>query len=247
MKKTVSINPLIKMLGLKSERFPTLKTASTKLLLMIFLPAIIILVAIGVVSILYQIPIPNLTKDTTAIAHIHPLSGVLSNLGILLWCVAGTACAFAALILRSVKSRETYLFLLSSSLLSAYMMFDDLFQFHEDLSVRIGLNENVIYIILGIAVLTYLVYFRKIIFQTDIIVFLIALAFLALSLVVDKIGGLLRLIMHRDWEYFIEDGAKWIGIVFWCSYYIKTSFHFTTRIIDKSSNTTKSDVPSLPH
>jgi hypothetical protein len=84
-----------------------------------------------------------MTRDIAAIAKIHPLSGFLSNLGILLWCAAASICSFAAMTLRKIKPRDIFWFLLSSAVLSAYLMFDDLFQFHEELApTYLGLNET---------------------------------------------------------------------------------------------------------
>ncbi len=207
-----------------------MKTTSVKQLLIIFLPVIAILVAIAVVSVLYQVPIPLFTRDISAIAGIHPLSGVLSNLGILLWCVAGSTCGFAAMILRSVEPRGSFIYLLSSAFLSAYLMLDDFFLFHEVLAKRyLGLDEKVIFVFLGIAVFAYLVSFRKIILQTNVIVLLLALVFLSVSVAADAIFEP-WLSWLGQWEYFIEDGAKWLGIVFWCSYYVETSFQFVTKI-----------------
>ena len=209
-----------------------MKTASVKQILIIQLPAIITLVAIAFVGVFYHVPMASLTRDIAAIADIHPLTGVLSNLGVLLWCMAGSICAFAAMIVRSVEPRKHYLFLLSSAFLLTYLMLDDFFQIHDELAGRyLGVNEKIIYALLGISVFSYFVYFRNIILKTNVIVFLLALIFLALSLMMDAIlvPYFLRL---GDWEYFIEDGAKWLGIVFWCSYFVETSFQFVGRAID---------------
>lgn len=215
---------------MQRKEVPGLKTASVKQLLIISLPAIATLVAMVVVIVLYQVPIPSLTRDISAIADVHPFSGVLSNLGILLWCVAGSTSAFAAMILRSAEPRGNYLFLLSSAFLSAYLMLDDFFLFHEDLAGRyLGLNEKVVFVLLAVAVLSYLVSFRKVILQTNVTIFVLALVFLSLSVVVDAIIDP-WLLWLGHWKIFIEDGAKWLGIVFWCSYYVETSFQFVARM-----------------
>ncbi|OZV70085.1 hypothetical protein CA834_05560 [Winogradskyella aurantia] len=185
-----------------------------------------ILLAIAVISILFDIPIPTFTRDTTTVAGIHPISGFLSNLGILLWCIAGTTCAIVAYILKHLELREKYLFLLSSAFLSAYLMIDDLFQIHEYFSFQIGLSDTITITLLGIAVLIYMVQFRHIIMQTDILLFLLALSLLSSSVFVDTIAEQFLTNQLGDWEYFIEDGIKWIGIVCWCSYYVKTSICF---------------------
>lgn len=203
-----------------------MKTVSTRQLLITFVPSISILAAIAMVSVLFQVSMPAMTQDVTAIAKIHPLSGILSNLGILLWCAAASICFFTATTLRNVKPRDTFWFLLSSALLSTYLLFDDFFQFHEDLASRyLGLNEQVVYAALGIAVSAYLIAFRRIILRTNFGALLLALGFLASSVVIDAIlePWLWRL---GHWEYFFEDGAKWLGIASWCSYYVHTSHQF---------------------
>lgn len=211
----------------------TFKITSIKLLLLIIFPALLILGAAVAISVNYQIPISTFTKDTVSLGGIHPISGFLSNLGILLWCVAGTSCGFAALIQRHALSKEKFLFLIFSALLSGYLLFDDLFLFHEVLGGTIGLNENVTIILLGAAVLTYLITFRKVIlFQTDVFVFILAMAFLSLSVLMDKIIKQFLISWIGDWQNFAEDAAKWIGIVFWCSYFVITSYQFSSKIAD---------------
>ncbi|MCB0453651.1 MAG: hypothetical protein KDC94_12365 [Aequorivita sp.] len=223
--------------NLISNKFQLLKKTSIKTLMFIFFPALMVLVAIAMVSQIYQVPLNDLTSDTAAIAGINPLYGVLSNLGVILWCAATFSCALAAMILRYKGPEKLYLFLLYSSLLSAYLMLDDLFQFHEDLSSDIGLNQKVVYLFLVTAVITYLIYFRKILLQTNIIPFLIALGFLFLSVFTDTIVYKIFGDQLGDWLYLIEDGAKWLGIVFWCYYFFDTSFQLIMKNTGIPNNT----------
>lgn len=200
-----------------------MKTVTVRQMLITFVPSISILVAMVVVSVHFRIRMPVMTQDVTAIARIHPLSGILSNLGILLWCAAASICAFAAMTLRNIKQRDTFWFLLSSALLSTYLLFDDFFLIHEDLASRyFGLNEKVIFVALGISVSAYLIAFRRVILRTNFGVLLLALGFLTTSVVIDVIlEPWLWRVGH--WKYFFEDGAKWLGIACWCSYYAHTS------------------------
>src|SRR5690606_1287590 len=92
-----------------SGEMQSIKKPSIKMLLLIFFPAIIILVAIAMINRMYQIPFAQLTGDPVALAGMHPLSGVLSNLGIILWCVATSSCALAATIFRSIGTKKLYL------------------------------------------------------------------------------------------------------------------------------------------
>lgn len=225
----------LSMLGLIFSEIKSINKASIKMLLFIFFMGILVLIPIAVVSQIYQIPISKLTSDPIAIAGIHPLSGVLSNLGIILWCAATFSCALAATVIRVTAAKKVYLFLLFSSFLSAYLMLDDLFQFHEDLSGEIGLNQKVIYVLLFAAVFTYLISFRKILFQTNFLLLLTAFAFLSLSILTDTIIYKVFGNQLGDWLYLIEDGSKWIGIVFWSSYFFHTSFKFIMKSTEASS------------
>lgn len=218
-----------------SDIIQSVKKTPIKKLLLVFFLASIILFAILMINRIYQVPFYKLTSDPDAIAGINPLSGVLSNLGIVLWCAATSSCALAAAIVRSKGAKKLYLFLLYSFLLSAFLMFDDLFQFHEDLSGLIGLNQKVIYVLLGTAVITYLIYFRKILLQTNIIPFLIGLTFLGLSILADTVVYKVFGSQLGDWLYFIEDGAKWIGVVFWCYYFLSTSYQLIMKHTGKSN------------
>jgi hypothetical protein len=223
-----------------------MKAVSARQLLITFIPSLSVLAAMAVVSMLFQVSMPTMTRDVTAIANIHPLSGILSNLGMLLWCAAASICAFAAMTLRNVKPRDAFWFLVSSALLSAYLLFDDFFLFHEELAYRyFGLSENVVYAALGIAVSAYFIAFRRIILRTNFGVLLLALVFLATSVVIDAFlePWLLQRIGH--WEYFFEDGAKWLGIASWCSYYVGASHQFLVSASGLPDNAIKPDAPLL--
>lgn len=180
---------------------------------------------IATVSVIFEIPMSRLTRDVTTIAKIHPFSGVLSNLGILLWCATVSICLFSAVALRRVESNENYRFLLVSALLSMYLLFDDLFRFHERIAPNVlGLDERVVILFLGLATSSYLIMFRSVILRTNYVCLLLALGMLTLSVVIDTIlwqwmSGL------GHWAYFIEDGTKWMGIAFWCCYYFHTSLN----------------------
>jgi hypothetical protein len=175
-----------------------------------------------VANVLFQVSMDAMTRDVTAIANVHPLSGILSNLGVILWCTAASICGFAAIILRDVKPRGLFWFLLSSSLLSAYLLLDDFLLFHEKLAPwYLGLSEKVIFAALGIVVFAYFIAFRRMILRTNFGTLFLALGFLTISVFIDVIcEPWLRQLGH--WTFFFEDGAKWLGIAFWCSYYVHT-------------------------
>lgn len=194
-------------------------------------PAILLLAVLAMVSVFFQVSMPSITRDVTAIAKIHPLAGFLSNLGIFLWCATASISLLAAMVLRNFKQVRLYWFLLCSALLSVYLMFDDAFMFHEKLaSSYLGVDEKVIMGILGVAVIAYFSTFRRTILETNYCIIIVASGLLALSVVIDIIlSPWLGMLGH--WEYFIEDGIKWLGIVSWFSYFANTSYLFTIQVI----------------
>ena len=114
--------------------------------------------------------------------------------------------------------------------MTTYLLLDDLFLFHETLaSMYLGVNEKIIFVVLGIAVFTYLAKYRRIILKTNYSNLLLALGFLSLSVVIDSILEP-WLSQIGQWEFFLEDGFKWLGIVSWCSYYIDTSFLLISKV-----------------
>jgi len=191
-----------------------MKTTYTRQLVMTLAPALLILATMVFVHVHSQVPFANMTRDVTAIAQINPLSGMLSNLGIILWCVSASVCFFAATLLRQSQPRECFLFMLSAALLTTYLLFDDLFQFHEALADRyLGLDEKVIYVALGTAATAHLVRFRRIILRTRFDLLLLAFGFLAVSVVMDEITEALALRLG-DWEYFFEDGTNYVNTAY---------------------------------
>lgn len=195
-------------------------------LLIPFVTSATILVAAVAATILREESMRTLTGDIAALAGIHPLSGCLSSLGVLLWCAAASISAFAAMTLRHVKPRDTFWFLLVSALLSGYLLFDDLFMFHEDLAQRyFHIPQNVVFVVLGIGATAYVVAFRRVILQTPFGHLALAVGFLGISIAIDAVFERRLLEALGHWEFLIEEGIKWVGLAYWCSYYVHTSHH----------------------
>jgi hypothetical protein len=211
-----------------------MKTASARQVAGTLVPALLILAIMVYVHLHSHIPFASMTRDVTAIGHLNPFTGMLSDLGIILWCVSASACFFAALILFRGPDRKLFWFLLFSGLLSAYLLFDDFFQFHEELAERyLGLNKTFVYAALGTAVAAYLVGFRQVILRTRFGLLALACGFLAASVAIDVVAYVLEVRLGNwwwlgRWWYFFEDGPKWLGIAFWCSYYVQTAHQCLT-------------------
>ena len=216
-------------------------TISSRQLLVTLVPSFSVLAALAAANQFAQAGVPEMTRDVAAIAKLHPLTGVLSNLGILLWCASASISLFTAIMLRDLDRGELSRFLFYSALLSGYLLLDDCFQFHEDLASRyLGFGQRVVFPALAISVATYLVGFRRVILRTNFGALLMALGFLSVSVGIDVIFAPLFWRFDTS-ELFFEDGAKWLGIACWCSYFVNTSYGILVGHLDFSRRAIRAD------
>jgi hypothetical protein len=192
-------------------------------------PAVAVLVACAAAGMLTGVSMATLTRDPSSIADVHPLAGFLSTLGTLVWCATAAICAFAAATLPPPVDRTAARFLLSSGLVTSLLLGDDLFQFHEYLADRyFGLDEHTaLGGIAGIAAL-HLLAFRRFLLASHTPLLLLALGFLSASVVFDTV--LYDYLWRLDhWQYLLEDGLKWLGIVCWSGYHVGTARRLLAR------------------
>lgn len=178
--------------------------------------ALLLLGAMVTVSVVKGVRFDWFTRDPSAIAGVHPLAGFLSNLGILLWCATAAVCFFASLVLaREPKRDARAAFLLVAGTFTTVLLFDDFFQLHERLlPIYLGLSEHLLYAIYVVLTLVMVVGFRRLILSTDYRYLAVALFLFVVSLVADVF--IAEMTLER---YLLEDGAKFVAIVSWFSYF----------------------------
>lgn len=193
--------------------FPTGFLVSIYLLLLIFFLAILF------ISSQTGKPVQNFTADPAFLLDYHPLVGVVSNLGVLLWCAAAAICLFSYYFLRRFGQNNDTSFLLYSGLLTVLLLFDDFFMLHEELIPNnLFIPEEGVYVIYIILALAWLVYFREQIWQGEYKILGIAILFLGLSTIADVL-----LPQDEQMVYLIEEGLKFYGIVTWLIYFARDS------------------------
>lgn len=184
----------------------------------------ITLTAIVLISLLsgyYQVSFRELTADPNVIANQPFYIGILSQFGLFFWSAAATlSFTFACLSRCIVKNKTLSLFYLISGIIISILMLDDCFMLHEDVLPRLGIPQKVVFLFYGILVSSYLVKYYKVILKTPYLLLLMAFGGFSLSAIID-------LFFHFEnidfWGSFIEDGAKFTGIVFWGSYVFQTN------------------------
>ncbi len=182
------------------------------------LTAAIPLFVVAAMFIFQDVQISLMTRDPTGIAGIHPLSGFLSSLGVLLWWTAASVWLFCALMHRISGDAPRARFALASGALSMYLGLDDLFQLHERIAPNhLGVPERWVLAAIVLSATLYLWHFRHEIRRAQCGLLVAAVVFLAASVAFD---GVLASWAWRvkGWSYFLEDGSKWVGICFWCGF-----------------------------
>ncbi len=182
--------------------------------------AVSIVLGIGVASYLSGAPVSHFTRDPASVMHAHFYTGILSNLGILFWCIAATACIFGFYLEARIngETMEAF-FLLYFGMLSSVLLFDDLFLLHEIASDLFFKSERFVYLIYLLIMAYGLFLFRQVILRTDRNILVASLIFFAASILFDLLPE-----GWSTWHHLFEDGAKFLGIVAWCNYFIRASW-----------------------
>lgn len=220
--------------------FPTARTAAV----ILGLPALGI-VAGAVLAASGYVHMGEITRDLAAILAGHPLYGIQSTVGVLVWWSAAVIGLFAASVVhRTGGPSEVGSFLLWSGLLTALLAIDDQFMIHDDLAARyLGLRERDVvatYVILSALVILR---FQRLIRRTEWGLLAAALALFAASvagdlLVQQDLGQLGNAQLADDWRNFIEDGFKLLGIAAWSAYLIRCSFSAVSGQWDPADEST---------
>lgn len=204
----------------------------------LYLIAVIPLLAVILAHIFLDIRFGDMTRDALSISGLHPLSGFLSALGILLWWSSASVWVFSALVYKQQGDIVLSSFAWCSAGLSIFMTLDDQFQFHETLAPQyLLIPEIAVYAILALSMLTYLIYFRHVILQSYSLLLLLSLGFMAASVLVDLAEGRSVPLIWRlgGWFYLFEDGFKWLAIVFWTAFCVARCKTDVTRLFDHST------------
>ena len=194
-------------------------------LLLFYVPAVLLLAALVVVCWAKGLPMWRFTRDPSQINVMHPLTGLVSNLGVLCWAAsAGMTVLAAAVCSNRRHSRRVVGFFVWATVATGLLLFDDLFLGHEKIFPELlGVSEQVVFGVYAAFVAGGMFVYRDVIVRTDYLLLLIALAAFGSSILVDQLiesGG--------QYYHLFEDGPKFIGIVGWFAYFAWTSFEILT-------------------
>lgn len=198
-------------------------------LLKIFVPVVAFLAAVYTIGKTNGVSFGYLSRDAIQTlwhepnAEVEYYIGFLSNFGIIFWCFTAAILFLSSKIAKDLRRpKPLYQFLFFSGLLTLFMLIDDLFLLHDVIiPYYLEISEKIFYLFYGSAVLALLYIYRKIILNSDYLLFFLAFAFMASSVVTDIV---LTLGINISDIYLFEDGFKFMGIISWFVYFTRTSY-----------------------
>lgn len=192
-------------------------------LLLVYAPALLVLVAVFAASLTSNVPVAYFLRDPAGILHVPNYVGVVSGLGVLLWCSCAAVCLFSWTVLKKTGATSHWpAFFFAAGIVTTVLLIDDFFMLHENASqIYWRFGEEMVFALYGFMFVVFIARFWRTIASTEFLVFLLACGFMGLSLVFDKLNGpygdnvpAIRLLL--------EDGAKLLGIVAWLVYFART-------------------------
>lgn len=176
--------------------------------------------------------------DTLAAAEMAPMCchvyyGLISNTGLILWIGASAVCLLVGLAFLSHAGSDSFTrFALSAGALSGWIALDDMFLVHEKVMPALGVPQTLVVLsYVGLALLYVATSWRFVLRHHWWLLFLGGGA-LGVSVFVD-------LVFHSVAPVFVylEDSAKFFGIVCWCSFHVLAVYnHLVSNLAAKSSN-----------
>jgi hypothetical protein len=202
-------------LSVRSDGLP-----DRRVLLALYLPILALLLLVAVASLSPRIALSSLTRDMAGIAQVHPLIGVVSNVGVLLWCATAVICLFSRSLLRQQGRYAEARFLSWAGLMTIVLLVDDLFMVHEYIApVHFHVNEKVVLAVYACAAGAYLLSHRRLILAANYHLLAAAMLLFAASMLVDIADG-------TGWWNLAEDGLKVLGIASWLGYHAGRARHW---------------------
>lgn len=161
----------------------------------------------------------DLSRDYNGVYHLEPYVGMLSSLGIFIWCGSVTLCwlAWYFIRMRNPNSGRKNFFLISG-FITSIIAIDDLFQFHEIIIPDyFSIPEISFYITYIVTLFFFNIKYINTIMNRHFSLLIVAYFLFSSSILFD--------VVFEDrvpFGTYIEDGLKLMGITFWSAFFFKT-------------------------
>ncbi|MCC6434178.1 MAG: hypothetical protein IT196_04035 [Acidimicrobiales bacterium] len=180
-------------------------------------------------SAAFDVELYAVTADPGAVADRPFAVGFVSQLGLMLWAGTAAVAMVGAAILYAIdpwSERGRMLFV--AGVLSALLAADDAFMLHEDvLPTYLFVPELTLYVVYGVLALVFLHTGRRLLRGTEYVLLVAAGAAMFISVAMDQ------LLPFDGRLTFIEDLAKFGGVVLWFTYIFRTTRLLATRTVNE--------------
>ncbi len=199
-------------------------------LISLYIPIVILIVGVGILAAQMEaLNLALLFDNVTNIAKLPFYAGAISQLGILLWCVAATVCWFAYFLLGVFKIplNDSRRFLLFSAVFTTILLFDDLFLFHKQVApFYMGIPEALVQTSLFALGILFFIMNNYEIQKSEYILLIIALIFFLFWAGIDAVPNEWFSYSYylRKLETLIKDWYKFSSIVTWTAFFVRYSF-----------------------
>ncbi len=204
------IRTIIKRLELAS----LIKSLVPILLIGIF-PALILYILVLYLSAASGIDPILVLRDPVQACDFPTAVGMISNLGILMWCSATAICLFSSISGLIIHRKSRQLICLGGCF-SAVLCLDDLFLLHDR-----HVGEDFIHFMYAFLAIFLIFRFYKLILGYEPMAFLLSTIFLGLSIFIDTVQD--DVFIGYLTTQFYEEGFKFIGIACWLFFWSKSS------------------------
>ena len=173
--------------------------------------------AIGILMALTDHGFRYFTRDVAATFEANAAVGMLTYVGVLVVWTASIVCLLAAVHLsRTGVASVTPLVLAGMGI--AYLVVDDLFQFHELVFPELGIPQKVVFAVYGALALGYVWRYRTFLRAHEWPLLALGAVALAASVTVDQLADVVLGEVPRN---FVEDWFKLFGYSLLAAYFVR--------------------------
>lgn len=172
-------------------------------------------------KLLWGIPPENMLRDGVSVMEAPAYTGVISNLGLVLWGAAAAICLLMAAGGRGPRGLWAW-----AGGITLLLLADDGLLIHDNLLRNYtSVPEHLLYALYALLLLFYLWRYRETLWRGEPLLLALSFAWFAASLGVDALDGVVDIPALWLWE----DGAKLFGIVSWLLFHARLA-HAQARI-----------------
>ncbi len=192
---------------------------------------------VGVIGILAAVRIgiftglsfDELSRDPLGTLNASSWLGIFSSGGIVLWSIGWVGLVLSWFYTKGYKDLKVARIVnLGFGIVGFVMYIDDYIMLHDRfLPIYLGINEVVLPVVYFCAVIVLVIVYLRELVGRGLLILGGAFLFLGFSAGIDT----LFYQQHVAWEFYLEDGAKFIGIVLWTGFSLfRTDYLFRRRL-----------------